>query len=465
MTVRRFMIKKKMDHTPKKIIIINIVFVLILFFHIIFNSFSYPIAIVILFFLFINLCYLLNALKDQGFPNEPDKTNEQQSIEETLKFSEERLSLALDAVEDGLWDWNIETGWVYLSPRWYNILEYQMDEIVGQMDAIQQLHHPDDIQMVKKILHKHLKGETQYYCAEYRCQTHEGQWKWVLDRGRVVQWSNEGKPLRMIGTLSDITQKKHYESELHQAKIAAESANSAKSQFLANMSHEIRTPMNGIIGMLSLLLKSDLTDDQRDFAQTAKVSSKSLLNVINDILDFSKIEAGKMEIECVSLSINKIIDDIKNLLKFHIEKKRQTFTCEVLSSVPELLFGDPGRLRQILLNLLSNAIKFTHDKGHINLTIDCLEMTDEAHLLSFVISDTGIGIPDHYIPKLFDAFAQLDASMSRKFGGTGLGLSISKQLVNKMNGKISVKSDVGKGTTFECVIPFPRKETKLSNQI
>ncbi|MBF0450115.1 MAG: PAS domain-containing protein [Candidatus Magnetomorum sp.] len=382
-------------------------------------------------------------------------------IEENLKFSEERLSLALEAVKDGLWDWNIETGWVYLSPRWYDILEYQMDEIVGQMDAINQLQHPKDSQMVQKILAEHLGGETEFYIAEYRCRTRNGNWKWILDRGRVVQWTNDGKPLRMIGTFSDITQKKQHERELQQAKIAAESANKAKSQFLANMSHEIRTPMNGIIGMLSLLLKSKLSDDQRDFSQTAKTSAISLLNVINDILDFSKIEAGKFDIECVRLSISRIVNDINNILKFQADQKKLSFTCEIHSSVPEVLFGDPGRLRQILINLIGNAIKFTNHKGTVSLTIDCLDQTEQSARLSFIISDTGIGIPDNYIPKLFDNFAQLDASTSRKFGGTGLGLSISKKLITMMEGTISVKSTVGKGTTFQCIIPLPKKAKEI----
>jgi PAS domain S-box-containing protein len=446
-----------MNHFKKNYIILNAFFVLLFLSAVLFDFFSCTAFSLVLCFIIVNYLFLFYLSNEPPLEEKVEtvfKTNDHKAIEETLKFSEERLSLALDAVEDGLWDWNIETDWVFLSPRWYSILEYQIDEIVGQMDAIFQLHHPEDTQMVQKKLEKHLNGEIDFYAVEYRCKTRNGQWKWVLDRGRTVQWNTNGKPVRMIGTLSDITQKKAYERELREAKIAAESANEAKSQFLANMSHELRTPMNGIIGMISLLLKSELSDDQKEFAQTARTSSKSLLRVINDILDFSKIDAGKLDFECIQLSISNIVHDIQNILKFHIEKKEQTFTCNIHSSVPEMLYGDPGRLRQILLNLLSNAIKFTHKNGRISLTINCLKITQNKASISFIVADNGIGIPQDYIPHLFDTFAQLDASTSRKFGGTGLGLSISKKLISLMDGTISVQSEVEKGTTFKCIIPF-----------
>ena len=383
------------------------------------------------------------------------------AIEENLKFSEERLSLALDAVDDGLWDWDIQTGWIYLSPKWYEILKYQIDEVIGQMDDLIKLHHPEDTKMVQFLLDKHLNRHTVFYSAEYRFKTGEGKWKWILDRGRVVQRADDGKPLRMIGTFSDITQKKDYEKNLYKAKEAAESASQAKSQFLANMSHEIRTPMNGIIGMLSLLVKNSQDDEQKEFAQTAKQSALSLLNIINDILDFSKIEAGKLKLETVSLSINSVVDDVFNILKLQAEQKELAFKFDVDESIPDFLFGDPGRIRQILLNLLGNAIKFTK-KGTVSLNVSVIDETESIIWISFEISDTGIGIPKEHISKLFETFTQMDSSTTRKFGGTGLGLSIANKLTGMMNGKITVKSKPGKGTTFNCIIPLEKKIKDVS---
>ena len=419
----------------------------------IFNSYELLVAL-LLFLISMGIAFRPRPHK-KIFKTYQGDITERQVIEENLKFSEERLSLALEAVNDGLWDWDIQTGWIYLSPKWYDILEYQIDEVIGEMDSIIKLHHPDDTQMVQFILEQHLNRHTVFYSAEYRCKTRSGKWKWILDRGRVVQRTDDGKALRMIGTFSDITQKKDYERELQKAKETAESASCAKSQFLANMSHEIRTPMNGIIGMLSLLLKSKLNDDQKEFAQTAKSSSLSLLNIINDILDFSKIEAGKLKLESLSLSIHRIVGDISNILKLQAEQKKLLFTCEVDKSVPEILFGDPGRLRQIILNLLGNAIKFTK-KGSVSLNVKAINETESDLWISFEISDTGIGIPKDYLPKLFDTFAQQDTSTTRKFGGTGLGLSIAKKLTTMMNGNISVNSIHGKGTTFNCILPLQK---------
>ena len=240
-------------------------------------------------------------------------------------------------------------------------------------------------------------------------------------------------------------------ADLAQANQALQAASAAKSEFLANMSHEIRTPLNGIVGMTELALETDLTIDQKEYLDTVKLSADLLLNVINDVLDFSKIEARKIDLECITFDLREVLRGTLKTLSLRASEKGLNLLCEVEPEVPETVCGDANRLRQVLTNLVGNAIKFTHE-GEVAVKVQVAAETPADWLLHFIVTDTGIGIPDEQQKKIFDPFSQADSSTTRKYGGTGLGLTISMRLVAMMDGKIWLNSKEGQGTAFHFIV-------------
>jgi PAS domain S-box-containing protein len=372
--------------------------------------------------------------------------------EDALRLSEERYALAVKGSNDGLWDWDTDNDRIYISPRFREIAGMTHDETVLDSSRVLEYVHPDDQARHLEAMQAHLRGDAEFYFAEYRMRGDDGVDRWVLNRG-IGQRNDSGHVYRVAGSLTDINVRKEAEMALRVAKEQAEAATRTKSQFLANVSHELRTPLNAIIGLAEMLREEAEETEDEDLTeplQRVVSAGRHLLHLINDLLDLTKIEAGRLDLHIEDFHVPPMVHDVSTTAQaLAVANENQlTVNCEDDLGT---MHSDITRVRQILLNLLSNAFKFT-EKGTVTLSVE-RDASASGDWLSVEVADTGIGMTEEQIGRLFQEFSPADNSMTRKYGGTGLGLAISRRLCRLLGGEITVESEFKKGTTFRVRLP------------
>lgn len=394
----------------------------------------------------------------------------------------ERTALALEGAQDGIWDWNLTTETLFMSPRLKDILGYRETEVEDTLDSWLALLHPDDIKPTNAALKDHLRGVTGFYSAQVRLKRKEGGWTWVYVRGRGVR-SAGGTIKRIVGTVTDISAIKESEQALQarvddlemaktvserqsaqlaeladrlaEAKEVADAASRTKSEFLANMSHELRTPLNAIMGF-SEVIKNELfgpvgVPQYRQYSEDIYESGSHLLSIINDILDLSKVEAGKYDLNETEVRVTELCRSVLNIVKGRADEAGIVLVKGFAEGMPYLL-ADPRTLKQMLLNLLSNAIKFTEEGG----TVDLLVSIEADGGFRFEVRDTGIGIAKENFDAVLSPFGQVDTAHARDHQGTGLGLPLVKAFIQMHGGSIEIDSEEGAGTTVSLFFPSDR---------
>lgn len=493
-----------------------------------------------------------------------------------------RAKLALEASREGVWDWNIATNENWVSENWANMIGYTADEVMHTYDFFTQHIHPEDMERMVRVRERYLNGQLPEYHTVFRMMAKDGQEKWILSRGRIVTWDEEGKPTRMVGThqeitrqkkaeeamkrhkgvlesfftyspdamahldtsqkiiqineqftrlfgytelecyhkrldelitdetlrqeaeeiskktennefiqvetertrkdgtrvpvvirggpvivdgtivgyqgiYTDITERKKEEEQIRLAKEKAEAANQIKSRFLSNMSHEVRTPMNGIHGATMLLETTPLSQDQLELVQIIRESSNRMMDTVNNLLDVSRIESEKMELKEEVFELKQVVEEVMD--PFLIISDNPAVTCQIEIDEAEeaKVVGDRSKLSRVLYHLVSNAFKFTA-AGIIHVNIRMIRYDEPIAVYGFEVKDTGIGIQEDDLPKLFQRFYQLDDTYSKSYQGTGLGLAIVQKLVALMGGTVSVESTFGEGSRFSFEIPLKIQE-------
>ncbi len=372
--------------------------------------------------------------------------SDQKWVEDALRQNEASLKKAQKIAHIGNWEFDLRTGHLSWSDEIFHIFEIDKNRFNPSYELFMEVIHPDDRESVNKAYQESLKSR-QKYTIDHRLLMEDGRIKWVREVGDT-EYDEWGTPILSRGTVQDTTEQVEITKELEEAKIRAEEASSAKSRFLANMSHEIRTPMNAVIGLSELMLDTPLDPKQHDYLEKIRGSSKMLLAIINDILDYSKIEAEKLVIEHKSVELENVLSQLRVIFSQTALKQGLELYFYFKNDVPGIILGDELRIDQVLSNLLSNALKFTHS-GYVILRIILKKRIDDHRaIITFSVSDTGIGMNEEQMEHLFEPFTQADSSTTRRYGGTGLGLAISRKLVNAMGGELSVNSQKGSGTTF-----------------
>ena len=361
------------------------------------------------------------------------------------------------AANQGLYDLNVQTGDAIVSPEYAQMLGYDPATFQETNATWRERLHPDDWEPVSRTYEEYISGNKSEYRIEFRLRTRSGKWKWILSLGKIVAWDADGQPLRMLGTHSDIDDRKAAEAEREQlllreqkaAREEAERANRIKDEFLAVLSHELRTPLNPILGWIKLLQTGKLNATQMQKALTTIERNAQLqTQLIDDLLDVSRILRGKLTLNAVPVDLAMVIEAAIDTVRLSAEAK--SIQIETALDRIETVLGDPGRLQQIVWNLLTNAVKFTPDHGQIKI-----RLTSTGTHAQIQVMDTGRGIAPDFLPQVFERFQQADSSTMRQFGSLGLGLAIARQLVELHGDTIQAESaGEGQGATFTVRLPL-----------
>jgi len=378
-----------------------------------------------------------------------------------LKINANRLFEAQQLAKIGSWEINLNDGEVFISDQFYTIFEIEKSTIPS-VALLKSRLNADDVELFEKNLEyvKENNSEIQF--------THS-----LISKNGTIKYINEyikclngelNEPLKILGTIQDVSDQKEIEKELIKARDLAEESTRVKEQFLTNMSHEIRTPMNGIIGFAKILEDTNLDKEQKQSVNAIKRAGRNLMVIINDILDFSKIEADKMIFEELNFSLSRNIKGVMELFSPIATEKNIKLISNIDSQINDFLVGDPTRLSQILINLVGNALKFTNN-GYVELNVSQVKETETETFLQFAIVDTGVGIPQDKINSIFESFNQASNETTRKFGGTGLGLTITRRLIELQGGSIKVESEIEKGSKFSFLIQFKKAQKGIVNTV
>ncbi len=374
--------------------------------------------------------------------------SERKAIENALGSSEAQVTSLIRSIPGIVLRAIVKDGWPiqFISSAIESFTGYAPETFMSGSLNLATLIHPDDLAALLPIVGRAITNHS-IYSIEYRLRYHDGSYRWVWGRGAAT-YDAHGQPLWIDAFIMDIHERHAMEAALREAKLSAEAAAQSKTSFLANMSHEIRTPMNAIIGFTELLLGTDLSQLQRRHMTTVRQSARSLLGLLNDILDTAKLEKGAVELEHQDFSLKALLTEVADAQRLTAESKGLDLEVHYPPTLPEFFKGDAMRVQQVLTNLLGNAVKFTHAGSvHIRMRMDL-------GLVHITVTDTGIGISEERIDKIFDPFSQADASMSRRFGGTGLGTTIARQLVELMGGQLQVESTLDVGSSFHIRLPL-----------
>jgi PAS domain S-box-containing protein len=369
---------------------------------------------------------------------------ERKKTEEALRESQERLELAMEGAELGMWDWNIQTGELIFNQRWAEMLGYSRDEIRPHIDSWENLLHPDDIDRVREVLNRHLEGLTQSYELEYRNKAKSGEWRWVLARGKVVQRDGDGRPLRATGTRLDITDRKRAEELLRERTEALERSNRDLEQFAYVAAHDLREPLVAVGAYLKLLERrcaASFDADAHKFLSRAIETTLRMDGVIQSLLAYARIGSDSLSLE--PTDCEAVLKNALSNLHSAIKESGATVTSEALPT----LMADASQILQLFQNLISNALKFRGDKP-LRIHVGCTRREGE---FQFCVKDNGIGIEPPYFERIFRIFQRIQTDSGRP--GTGIGLANCKKIVECHRGRMWVESEPGAGSTFFFTLP------------